>query len=112
MAEYAQADTVHSSLFYELENALPEGALLNINHISTPPTKCAAIYSAADGNKPQKTYCESHFLTASINITNFGPEDPSSASDVLVYAIEVLIYSTATLTTLFVSQSRLYRISS
>ena len=96
--------TSHRSLLDELEAALPKDVLLNINHISTPPTKCAAIYSAAEGSKPQKTYCESHFLTASIELETKSVNN-QSASTVLVYAIEVLIYSTATLTTIFISKA-------
>ncbi|KAI9877876.1 MAG: hypothetical protein M1830_002584 [Pleopsidium flavum] len=86
------------SLIEKLAIALPKDVQFNIHHVSSYPTRCAAIYATPPGSKTEKTYCESHFLTVS--------RTPSSTTDeVFIYAIEVLIYSTEHLTTLFVSKA-------
>ena len=87
----------HSSTLEErLADSLPEGCDFTIHHLSTPPTACAAIYAALPNKEPEKTYCESHFLSISINLNQ---------SQLQVFAIEVLIYTTEYLTTLFVSKA-------
>ncbi|RDL36471.1 uncharacterized protein BP5553_05823 [Venustampulla echinocandica] len=82
---------------------LPKDVSFKIYHLSTPPTRTAAIYSAPPGARPDRTYCESHFLSVSIQtpVTANGPE----STEVLVYAIETLVYSTAYDTTFFVSKA-------
>ncbi len=75
---------------------LSQGCRFTIHHLSTPPTKCPAIFAAPPGELPEDTYCESHFLSASID-----PDGPQFQ----VFAIEVLIYTTDYLTTLFVSKA-------
>ena len=85
-----------STLEERLANSLPEGCHFTIHHLSTPPTACAAIYAAPPNEEPEKTYCESHFLSVSID---------SNQSRLQVFAIEVLIYTTEYLTTLFVSKA-------
>lgn len=91
------------SLEQLLGEALPKDTSFKIYHLSTPPTSTSAIYSAPPGKRPNKTYCESHFLSVSINSN--GKATSGSPGEVLVYAIEVLIYSTAHSTTLFVSKA-------
>ncbi|KAE9988848.1 hypothetical protein EG327_003211 [Venturia inaequalis] len=88
------------SLDARLADALPEYTRFKFYHISTPPTKCSAIYSPPPGAKPEPTYCESHFLNVSIQ-----PSDTESAEQIFVLAIEILIYTTKHLTTLFVSKA-------
>ncbi|KAH0542291.1 hypothetical protein FGG08_003318 [Glutinoglossum americanum] len=94
-----------------LAAALPEGAQFSLYRISTPPTRCPAIYSVASGSKPERTYCESQFLMVGIRSDSETAARSSSGdqegvkSGLLVYAIEVLIYTTASLTTLFVSKA-------
>ncbi|KAJ9640075.1 hypothetical protein H2201_007602 [Coniosporium apollinis] len=92
--------SAEASLTDRLAQVLPEGTTFTFHHLSTPPTKCAPLFAAPPGAKPERTYCESQFLTVSI---------PSKASDnderVFVLAIEVFIYSTRYLTTLFVSKA-------
>ena len=75
---------------------LPQGCRFTIHHLSTPPTECAAIFAAPPGELPEDTYCESHFLSASI--------DPDERQ-LQIFAIEILIYTTNYLTTLFVSKA-------
>ncbi|OBT68811.1 hypothetical protein VE03_02081 [Pseudogymnoascus sp. 23342-1-I1] len=91
------------SLEQLLGEALPKDTSFRVYHLSTPPTSTSAIYSAPPGKRPNKTYCESHFLSVSINSN--GKATSGSPREVLVYAIEVLIYSTAHSTTLFVSKA-------
>jgi len=87
-----------------LAEVLPTGATFGLYHVSTPPTSTSAIYSAPPGERPDRTYCESHFLAVSVYPK--GNAASSEASDeVLVFAIEILIYSTAYSTTLFVSKA-------
>ena len=75
---------------------LPRGCRFTIYHLSTPPTACPAIFAAPPGELPEDTYCESHFLSVSID---------SNGRQLQVFAIEILIYTTNHLTTLFVSKA-------
>lgn len=87
-----------------LAEVLPTGGTFGLYYVSTPPTSTSAIYSAPPGERPDRTYCESHFLAVSVYPK--GNAACSEASDeVLVFAIEILIYSTAYSTTLFVSKA-------
>ena len=89
-----------SSLYTRLANALSEGSSFRFHHASTPPTKSDPLFAPLPGEKQQRTYCESHLLTVSI-------DRPGSADDreVFIFAIEILIYTTKNLTTLFVSKA-------
>ena len=72
-------------------------------HYSTPPSKSPALFSAPPHAKSERTYCESHFLSATIV-----PKDAATSQipeELLVLAIEVLIYTTKRLTTIFVSKA-------
>ncbi|KAM3510331.1 hypothetical protein MY11210_005949 [Beauveria gryllotalpidicola] len=90
-----------------LETILPKGRSFGIFHLSTPPTKSAALYSAPPNQRPDRTFCESHFLAVSIKI----PDDVGAVAvdeqerNVLVFGVEVLMYSTMHTTTLFVSKA-------
>jgi regulator of Ty1 transposition protein 109 len=86
-----------------LAAVLPKDINFRIYHLSTPPTRTSSLYSAPPGQRPDRTYCESHFLSASIRVPSKG--DSSGNAEVLVFAIEVLIYSTAYNTTFFVSKA-------
>ena len=79
-----------------LARELPESCRFVVHHLSTPPTACPAIYAAPPNEEQEETYCESHFLSISVD---------SDRSHVQVFAIEVLIYTTEYLTTLFVSKA-------
>jgi len=87
-----------SSLSLEecVAKALPEACRFNLHHLSTPPTSCPAIFAAPPGENPERTCCESHFLSVSID---------HEGHDLQVFAIEVLIYTTEYLTALFVSKA-------
>ena len=75
---------------------LPRDVRLRVYHISTSPTPTKALFTPAPGKQEEKTHCERHFLAVSI---------PSEAQWLLGFATEVLIFTTATLTTMFVSKA-------
>lgn len=79
-----------------LAEELPINSRFTVHHLSSPPTSCPAVYSAPQGQKPEKTFCESHFLSVSID---------RDGSQLQVFALEALIYTTKYLTTLFVSKA-------
>ncbi|RDW95075.1 hypothetical protein BP5796_00838 [Coleophoma crateriformis] len=90
-------------LIQRLAKVLPKDVAFKLYHLSTPPTRTSAIYSTPPRGRPERTYCESHFLTVSIQISPAADESP--AKEALIFAIEVLIYSTAHSTTFFVSKA-------
>lgn len=90
-------------LIQRLASILPKDISFKIYHLSTPPTKTSSLYSAAPNTRPDRTYCESHFLTISIRTPS--KQDSSELVEVLAFAIEILIYSTAYDTTFFVSKA-------
>jgi len=101
-AMLANIDTP-SSLRSLLADQLPKDVPFRFYHYSTPPTRSAALFSAPPHAKPERTYCESHFLAASIL-----PSDAADArrpEELLILAIEVLVYTTRNLTTIFVSKA-------
>ncbi|KAJ4373556.1 hypothetical protein N0V86_007698 [Didymella sp. IMI 355093] len=82
---------------------LPKDVPFTFYHYSTPPSKSPALFSAPPHAKSERTYCESHFLSATIV-----PKDATISQlpeELLVLAIEVLIYTTKRLTTIFVSKA-------
>lgn len=98
LASSGRSERSEDSLPAKLAAALPKDVRFMIHHVSSYPTQCAAIFAAPSGFKPEKTYCESHFVTVSI-------APSSESSELFIYAIEILIYSTEHLTTLFVSKA-------
>ncbi|KAJ9266073.1 hypothetical protein DTO212C5_6512 [Paecilomyces variotii] len=82
-----------------LAEVLPKDVGITVRHVSTTPTQCDAIFSAPPGEEPEVTYRESHFLTISIK------PGENECRDILVFGMEVLVYSTDRLTTLFVSKA-------
>ncbi|KAL8998916.1 MAG: hypothetical protein Q9169_002135 [Polycauliona sp. 2 TL-2023] len=85
-----------ASLRSKLAASLPVHQRFVIHHLSTPPSPSPALYSAPPGQVPEHTTCESHFLTLTI---------PHNSRQVQIFAIEVLIYTTQDLITLFVSKA-------
>ncbi|KAF7178018.1 hypothetical protein CNMCM7691_006658 [Aspergillus felis] len=82
-----------------LAKVLPTGVKVTIRHISSAPSPCAALFAAPPGEEPESTFCENHFLAVSIS------PDENEESEVIVFGIEVLVYGTAHLTTIFVSKA-------
>ena len=79
-----------------LTKELPKGCQFTLHHLSTPPAPCPPIFPAPPGRQPDETYCESQFLSVSID---------REGRQLQVFAIEVLIYMTQNLTTVFVSKA-------
>lgn len=88
--------SIADSLHDRLAASLPAEQKFIFNHVSTPPTKCDPLFAPPPGRKPERTYCESHFLTVSLN---------AASEPVFIFAIELLVYTTRRLTTLFVSKA-------
>ena len=90
-------DSCHGfTLCDRLAKVLPEGCHFTVHHLSTPPTQSPPLYAVPPRGLAEETYCESHFLSISID---------SNGDQLQVFGIEVLIYSTELLTTLFVSKA-------
>lgn len=86
-----------------LAEQLPKDVPFTFYHYSTPPSKSPALFSAPPHAKSERTYCESHFLSATVV-----PKDAANSQlpeELLVLAIEVLVYTTKRLTTIFVSKA-------
>ena len=97
---------MEETLAESLASALPANTQLTFHHISTPPTKCDALFSAPSHSQPERTFRESHLLLASINIQSRDREvNPQQDRVVPTIAIEIIIYTTKRLTTLFVSKA-------
>lgn len=87
----------------ELAAALPEGFHCRVRYIHTPPKLCDPLFSPPPGSEPEKTRLASHFLTVSSNVNNGASKQ--AADGVLVLGLEVLVYTTKHLTTIFVSKA-------
>ncbi|KAH6638949.1 histone acetylation protein-domain-containing protein [Boeremia exigua] len=87
-----------------LADQLPKDVPFAFYHYSTPPTKSPALFSAPPHLKAERTSCESHFLAATITPA---PDDAAAPlpEELLILAIEVLVYTTRRLTTIFVSKA-------
>ncbi|POR35136.1 Histone acetyltransferase [Tolypocladium paradoxum] len=99
-----------SSLGPGLAAVLPKHRQFRVFHLSTPPFKTNALYSAPPNERPDRTYCEKHFLAMSIDVPSAPPSShetrsSSGAKQVLVLGVEIFIYTTAHATTLFVSKA-------
>ncbi|MCJ1437586.1 hypothetical protein MMC27_006973 [Xylographa pallens] len=84
------------ALHERLSAALPKDLSFTIHHLCSEPIVCPEIFSPAPDHGPEETFCESQFLSVSIDV---------NGSRVQAFALEVLIYTTEALTTLFVSKA-------
>lgn len=87
----------NADLRARLAAVLPRGRSLTVHHLSTPPTKTDALYSAPPGERPDRTYCENHFLAVSIPVP--GPDTSSSLSSSAEKEEAATTTTTATTTT-------------
>ncbi|KAF2717499.1 hypothetical protein K431DRAFT_306852 [Polychaeton citri CBS 116435] len=97
------------SLRDEFSSVLPEGFRCKVRHICTPSKRCDPLYSPIPGQQPEKTWLASHLLVVSTDysrlVGNHGPAEDGKDDDVIVFAIEVFLYTTKHLTTIFVSKA-------
>ncbi|QBZ58680.1 hypothetical protein PoMZ_03638 [Pyricularia oryzae] len=103
-----------AKLLESLSTVLPEGHKFRAYHLSTPPTRTEALFAPPPDTRPDRTYCENHFLAISILVPPSAssddcskPADKEAPADreVLVLALEILIYTTAYTSTFFVSKA-------
>lgn len=87
-----------SDLASHLAAALPKHLGLTLYHISTLPNPTLALFAPLPNQQEEETTCHSHFLAVSAPGTD-------QAKEVLVFALEVLIFASPSLTTLFVSKA-------
>jgi regulator of Ty1 transposition protein 109 len=88
---------------------LPKDFNCRVRYTHSPPKPCEPLFSPFPGSKPDKTRLASHFLTVSVPITeqpqSTKPGSSSPSQHVLVFAMEVLVYSSQGLITMFVSKA-------
>lgn len=92
--------TADADLGELLAQVLPAGVKVTIRHLSSTPTPCAALFAAPPGEEQEATICANHFLSVSIRKT-----EDDNGSEIIVFGIEVPVYGTAHLTTIFVSKA-------
>lgn len=80
-----------------LAKVLPTGVELTVRHVSSTPTPCEALFAAAPGQLSEPTLCENHFLSVSI--------DSNDDGETIIFGMEVMVYNTAHLTTIFISKA-------
>ncbi|EEP78989.1 predicted protein [Uncinocarpus reesii 1704] len=93
-----------SRLAQELAQSLPRGVQLSVRHVACAPTPCQPIFAAPPGEDPELTSRENHFLAVSIRPSDTSTDNGNNG-ELLVFSIEVLVYTTARLTTVFVSKA-------
>ncbi|ERF68724.1 hypothetical protein EPUS_07142 [Endocarpon pusillum Z07020] len=87
------------SILETLAAALPLDLELHFYHISTPPAPTTALFSPPPGQSEERTFCENHFIAASL------PANNVLRRELLIFAIEVLVFTSHDLTTIFVSKA-------
>lgn len=91
-------DNPRDDLRSRLAAVLPKDVPFHVYHISTPPAKCDPLCSPPPGQRPDRTYCEKHFLAVSI-------DGDTQGKQIFVLGIEIFIFTTAKATTIFVSKA-------
>lgn len=108
-----------TALLDKLASVLPKGFKFIVHHLSTPPTRTDALCSPPPDALSDRTYRESHFLAVSIDTVAKPLSTPSSLPSspvtpgishdgnrqVLVFALEIFIFTTAWSSTFFVSKA-------
>jgi regulator of Ty1 transposition protein 109 len=82
---------MNGALGAQVAAAVSKELNFKLHHISTPPAVTEALCPAVLPHRPLRTYCEKQFIAIS--------------TDVLLYALEIYIYTTATTTTIYVSKA-------
>ena len=88
---------------------LPKGFNCQVRYTHSPPRPCEPLFSPCPGMQPEKTRLASHFLTVSVPVTDQAKSASNGSAktqhQVLVFAMEVLVYSSQGLVTMFVSKA-------
>ncbi|GAB7360646.1 hypothetical protein MBLNU230_g0526t1 [Neophaeotheca triangularis] len=98
------------SLKEDLESALPSSYRCKAHYVHTLPKACDPLFSPPPDQELEKTRLATHFLTIS---TRAGVDDSSNAKTkttddaegILGLAMEVMVYTTRRMTTIFVSKA-------
>ncbi|CAK7270194.1 hypothetical protein SEPCBS57363_003981 [Sporothrix epigloea] len=98
------------NLSSRLAAVLPDGHAFGVYHLSTPPTRTDALYYAPPGQRPDRTYIESHFLavTVSPSVGSVLTKELALGSrddEVVAFALEVFVFTTKYATTIFVAKA-------
>lgn len=91
------------SLKDELAAALPEGFRCKVRYVHTPLKSCDPLFPPPPGAEPEKTRSATHLLA--VSVTPIRGKHEESETDVFALGIEVFVYTTKRLTTLFVSKA-------
>ncbi|KAK2858535.1 hypothetical protein FQN49_004638 [Arthroderma sp. PD_2] len=99
------------SLEEALSQAIRQDVNLVVRHVVGAPTQCPPIFSPPLSEPDETTIYKQHFLAVSINPDHKETDQQtegggtSDDNELLVFAIEVLVYATDKLSTLFVSKA-------
>ncbi|KAL4926051.1 H3 histone acetyltransferase RTT109 [Aspergillus undulatus] len=85
-----------------LAKVLPTDVKVTIRHVSSTPAATTALFAPSPGEQLEPTFCENHFLSASVTPTDKSDGD---GPEIIIFGIEVLVYTTAHLTIIFVSKA-------
>lgn len=99
-----QGDKNCETLKDALKAGLPKDFRCRLRYISTPAKRCDPLFSPCPGIGREKTKLASHFLTVSVP-TRDVQAGAGIDDHVIVFAMEILIYSQKGLTTMFVSKA-------
>lgn len=102
-------EPIDGDLSSRFASVLPKDRQFTIHHLSTAPYKTDALFSAPPNERPDRTFCETHFLTVSVQV----PENANGTNnltntksrEVMVLGLEIYIYTTAHSSILFVSKA-------
>jgi regulator of Ty1 transposition protein 109 len=86
----------------KLTQALPAPFTCQTRYIHSPANPSDPLFSPLPGQEPEKTRCSNHFLTVGVDAASL-PQSVATGH-VVSFAIEVLIYSSKRVTTIFVSK--------
>ncbi|OQO15139.1 hypothetical protein B0A48_00521 [Cryoendolithus antarcticus] len=89
-----------------LAGALPKDFNCRMRYIHTSPKPCDPLFSAPPGEDPERTKLASYFLTISTpSLSSANGFEYRDAGHHFVFAMEILVYSTRRLITMFVSKA-------
>ncbi|CAK7225390.1 hypothetical protein SBRCBS47491_005873 [Sporothrix bragantina] len=98
-------------LSLRLAAVLPIGHVFSVYHLSTPPTRTDALFHAPPGQRPDRTYIESHFLAVTITANEGAATSQEKTKketqngEVIAFALEIFVFTTAFATTFFVAKA-------